>query len=217
MPRPDALGDEMVASPDTEKFMAVPGGVRRLAARVVGRARADAVKIVWFDDLVVRRRPRRARRRGGLACDPERCRPPACAPRPHHGSATRGSSGSRCCSTTRWSGGSRGAGLQAVACARLLPDQRAAGRTVEVSDATSAWPGGFAEPNARLAAPLDAAGIDRPAWLRSRAGGGSRRPCSTRWSPAGGPARSPSGARSSTDRASDYGSEGWGFESLRAR
>src|ERR1039457_5597608 len=27
----------------------------------------------------------------------------------------------------------------------------------------------------------------------------------------------PSGARSSTDRASDYGSEGWGFESLRAR
>src|SRR5271167_1519174 len=25
------------------------------------------------------------------------------------------------------------------------------------------------------------------------------------------------GARSSTDRASDYGSEGWGFESLRAR
>jgi hypothetical protein len=24
-------------------------------------------------------------------------------------------------------------------------------------------------------------------------------------------------ARSSTDRASDYGSEGWGFESLRAR
>ena len=24
------------------------------------------------------------------------------------------------------------------------------------------------------------------------------------------------GARSSTDRASDYGSEGWGFESLRA-
>ena len=26
-----------------------------------------------------------------------------------------------------------------------------------------------------------------------------------------------SGARSSTDRASDYGSEGWGFESLRAR
>ena len=26
-----------------------------------------------------------------------------------------------------------------------------------------------------------------------------------------------SSARSSTDRASDYGSEGWGFESLRAR
>jgi hypothetical protein len=25
------------------------------------------------------------------------------------------------------------------------------------------------------------------------------------------------GARSSTDRASDYGSEGWEFESLRAR
>src|SRR4051812_34603110 len=27
----------------------------------------------------------------------------------------------------------------------------------------------------------------------------------------------PTSARSSTDRASDYGSEGWGFESLRAR
>ncbi|MEY3326446.1 MAG: hypothetical protein RL044_399 [Actinomycetota bacterium] len=26
-----------------------------------------------------------------------------------------------------------------------------------------------------------------------------------------------SSARGSTDRASDYGSEGWGFESLRAR
>src|SRR4051794_14609822 len=42
----------------------------------------------------------------------------------------------------------------------------------------------------------------------------------------GGPVRSrassglwarATGARSSTDRASDYGSEGWGFESLRAR
>ncbi len=33
----------------------------------------------------------------------------------------------------------------------------------------------------------------------------------------GGPAaRSTTSARSSTDRASDYGSEGWGFESLRA-
>ena len=45
----------------------------------------------------------------------------------------------------------------------------------------------------------------RPAWFRQR---GAVVPYTVRGSPC---------ARSSTDRASDYGSEGWGFESLRAR
>src|ERR1019366_8181302 len=35
--------------------------------------------------------------------------------------------------------------------------------------------------------------------------------------PCGAPYTARTCARSSTDRASDYGSEGWGFESLRAR
>src|ERR1700760_5107805 len=38
----------------------------------------------------------------------------------------------------------------------------------------------------------------------------------TSWTPRAVDCRGTS-ARSSTDRASDYGSEGWGFESLRAR
>src|SRR5439155_3801516 len=43
------------------------------------------------------------------------------------------------------------------------------------------------------------------------------RPCRTAGSGDPGRTLTDSGARSSMDRASDYGSEGWGFESLRAR
>ena len=61
---------------------------------------------------------------------------------------------------------------------------------------------------------------DRTVWVTPPspvADGGVRTPV---WARGGGPVSSSAalgpGARSSMDRASDYGSEGWGFESLRA-
>ena len=65
-----------------------------------------------------------------------------------------------------------------------------------------------------------AAADHAPTWCGCcRSSSARRRPRLNRFRPRpGGTLDSPtSGARSSTDRASDYGSEGWGFESLRAR
>ena len=57
------------------------------------------------------------------------------------------------------------------------------------------------------------------AWRRARAAewGSLLRSCPLCGGPQVQILSSPPRARSSTDRASDYGSEGWGFESLRAR
>lgn len=165
----DALTDEDLADPDHEKYMAVRGG--RYADwlpdwwDVLG---ADAVKVVFFEDLISDGNAVLREVAGWLGLDV----------------ALLGAAGLRSENrTTRF----RNVRLQAAALAfndrmerilRRMPGFKRGLRALyfrlngngrrapDVSDAVlSDLSSRFAEPNRRLAALLDGAGIDRPAWL----------------------------------------------------
>ena len=167
----DALGDAVGATPETERYMAVRGG--RYADwlpdwwDVLGR---DAVRIVWFEDLVSAEGAAVVRDVATwLGLDPGRL--PAVGLRSEN-------------RTTAY----RHAPLQRIALwtndtaerwLRRVPGVkrwlrglyfRINGRSEaapSVTDATRAeLARRFAEPNERLAALLDGAAIDRPDWLR---------------------------------------------------
>ena len=166
----DALGDAVGTTPETEKSMAVPGG--RYADwlpewwDVLG---PDAVRIVWFDELVADDATLVRDVACWLGLDPDRL--PAAGLRSEN-------------RTTAY----RHARLQRVALwgndaaerwLRRVPGFKRRLRSLyfrvngskssgpPVSDATLAeLARRFEEPNARLARQLDDAGIARPAWLR---------------------------------------------------
>ncbi len=164
----DALGDGVGRTPETERFMAVRGGeyARWLPEwwDVLGR---DAVRIEWFEAMTTDGAAVVRDLAGWIGLDPA-------------GLASELSSENR---TTTF----RNAGLQRVALRfndsserllRRVPGVKRGLRSLyyrlngggapspEVSDAVRAQLAErFAEPNARLAALLDDAGLARPAWL----------------------------------------------------
>jgi hypothetical protein len=165
----DALGDAVGAEPDTERFMAVPGGCYADWLPewwdVLGR---DAVKLVWFEELVTDGAAVVRDVGTWLGLDAKGL-PAAGLRSENRTTAFRYASLQRLalwCSDTaeRWF--------------RRMPGFKRWLRSIyfringkvdsgpELSEATRAeLARRFVEPNARLAAMLDAAGVDRPPWL----------------------------------------------------
>ncbi len=166
----DALGDAVGATPETEKYMAVRGG--RYADwlpewwDVLG---PDAVRIVWFDELVADDTTVVADVVGWLGLDPDRL--PAAGLRSEN--RTTPYRHARLQRVALWGNDAAERWLRrAPGFKRRLRSLyfRINGSTSSgppVSDATLAeLARRFEEPNARLARVLDDAGIARPAWLR---------------------------------------------------
>ena len=166
----DAVGETVGREPETEKYMAVLGG--RYADwlpewwDVLGR---DAVKIVWFEELVSDGARVVQEVAAWLGLDPDRL--PAVGLRSEN--RTTGFRHARLQRFALWCNDTAERWLRRVP--RLKRWLRSAyfrvnGRTgsgPEMSEAARAeLARRFFEPNARLAALLDEAGIARPAWLR---------------------------------------------------
>jgi hypothetical protein len=166
----DALGDAVGATPETEKYMAVRGG--RYADwlpewwDVLGR---DAVRLVWFEELVGADGATVVRDVATwLGIDPGRL--PAAGLRSEN--RTTQYRHARLQRFALWANDTAERWLRRVpGVKRRLRALyfRVNGRSdaaAPVADATRAeLARRFAEPNARLAALLDDAGIDRPGWL----------------------------------------------------
>jgi hypothetical protein len=167
----DALGDAVGTTPETEKFMAVRGG--RYADwlpewwDVLGR---DAVRLVWFEELVGDDGATVVRDVATwLGLDPDRL--PAAGLRSEN--RTTAYRHARLQRFALWANDTaerwlrRVPGLKRRLRALYFRVNGRSEAASPVADATRAeLEHRFAEPNARLAALLDGAGIDRPGWLR---------------------------------------------------
>ncbi len=165
----DAVGDAVGRAPETEKYMAVAGG--RYADwlpdwwEALGR---DAVRIVWFDDLVTDGAPVVREVAAWLGLDPDRLPEPGLRSE----NRTTGFRHARLqrfalwCNDTaeRWL--RRAPGFKRWLRSIYFRINGKARTGPEVSEATrAALARRFDVPNARLAALLDDAGIARPPWL----------------------------------------------------
>jgi hypothetical protein len=165
----DALGDAVGADPETEKYMAVAGG--RYADwlpewwDVLGR---DAVKLVWFEDLVTDGATVVRDVAAWLGLDPDRLAAPGLRSE-NRTTAFRHARLQRFalwCNDTaeRWL--RRAPGFKRWLRSIYFRVNGKARTGPEVSEATrAALARRFDAPNARLAALLDDAGIARPPWL----------------------------------------------------
>jgi hypothetical protein len=165
----DALGDAVGRTPETEKFMAVPGG--RYADwlpewwEVLGR---DAVKLVWFEELVTDGADVVGDVAGWLGLDPEQL-PEAGLRSENRTTAFRHARLQRIAlwgndTAERWL--RRAPGIKRRLRAAYFRINGKPDSGVPVSDASRAeLARRFEEPNARLATLLDGAGIARPDWL----------------------------------------------------
>jgi hypothetical protein len=166
----DALGDAVGRTPDTEKYMAVAGG--RYADRlpewwdVLG---PEAVRIVWFEDLVGPDGASVVRDVAvWLGLDPGRL-PPTGLRSENRTTAYRHARLQRVAlwgndAGERWL--RRMPGLKRWARALYFRVNGRTGAAPDVTDAARAeLAARFVEPNARLATLLDGAGIARPHWL----------------------------------------------------
>jgi len=167
----DALGDAVGTAPETEKYMAVRGGryADWLPAwwDVLGR---DAVRLVWFEELVGDDGAAVVRDVATwLGLDPGRL--PAEGLRSEN--RTTAFRHARLQRFALWANDAaerwlrRVPGLKRRLRALYFRVNGRSETAPPVGDATRAeLSDRFAEPNARLAALLDGAGIDRPRWLR---------------------------------------------------
>lgn len=167
----DALGDHVGAEEDTEKYMAVQGGCYAdwLSAwwDVLGR---DAVRLVWFEELVGDDGAAVVRDVATwLGLDPDRL--PAAGLRSEN--RTTAYKHARLQRFALWGNDTaerwlrRAPGFKRRVRSLYFRINGRARSAPAVADATrAALARRFDEPNARLAALLDDAGIARPTWLR---------------------------------------------------